>query len=105
MSSRHRMYREYLKEALKNRKDALEYLKAAMEDEDPRVFLIALNHVIEALGITKSELARKTGLSREYLYRGLSLAGNPRWDTMRKVLAAIGFKLEVGAGGRLKKAS
>jgi len=104
MRSKFRSYDESLKKALKNRNEALEYLKAAMTDEDPRVFLVAINDVIAALKISKTELARRTGLSREYLYRGLSIAGNPRWDTMWKVLNAIGFRLDVGPKS-LNKAS
>jgi probable addiction module antidote protein len=40
-------------------------------------------------------LAAKSGLSRESLYRALSEDGNPRLDTLMKVLTALGIKLTV----------
>jgi len=40
-------------------------------------------------------LARKTGLSRETLYRTLSKRGNPRLDTLAAILAAFGLRLTV----------
>lgn len=42
-------------------------------------------------------LARKTGLSRETLYRTLSTRGNPRLDTLAVILAAFGLRLTVQA--------
>ncbi len=38
-------YEEHLFERLKNPKEAAAYLNAALEDEDPRVFLVALKDV------------------------------------------------------------
>ncbi|MDZ7645602.1 MAG: helix-turn-helix domain-containing protein [Woeseiaceae bacterium] len=43
-------------------------------------------------------LARKTGLSRETLYRTLSRKGNPRLDTLTAILAAYGLRLSVQVG-------
>ncbi|MGH8291772.1 MAG: DNA-binding protein [Steroidobacteraceae bacterium] len=42
-------------------------------------------------------LARKTGLSRETLYRTLSARGNPRLDTLAAILKAFGLRLTVQA--------
>lgn len=41
-------YEGFLNEYLADPKDAVEYLNTAMEDEDPRVFLLALKHVAKA---------------------------------------------------------
>jgi probable addiction module antidote protein len=42
-----------------------------------------------------TELARRTGLSRETLYRTLSAKGNPRLDTLAAILSAFGLRLAV----------
>lgn len=51
------------------------YLEAALEGDDPRVFLMALKDVAEAYG-GLAKLAKTTGLNRENLYRMLS-GGQP----------------------------
>jgi probable addiction module antidote protein len=42
-----------------------------------------------------SELARKTGITREALYRSLSAEGNPELSTLTKVLRALGMRLTI----------
>ncbi|MDP4200483.1 MAG: putative addiction module antidote protein [Bacteroidota bacterium] len=79
---------------MKNPSEAAAYLRACLEDEDPRVFLIALGHVARANG-GLSLLARKTGLNRENLYRTLSPRGNPKIDSVGAVLRSLGMKLSV----------
>lgn len=44
-----------------------------------------------------TELSRTTQLNREALYRALSEKGNPRLDTLTKVLAAVGLRVSVSA--------
>ena len=84
-------YHDDLLERLKNPEYAREYLNAALADDDHRIFLIALRDVAEAHGI--SRLAARTRISREHFYRMLSKGGNPQWDTLRRVLDRIGFRL------------
>jgi len=75
---------------------AVEYLKAALEDDDePRVLLIALRHIAQAQGIAK--VAKAAGIERESLYRALSPRGNPRLSTLVAVTKAIGLRLTVEA--------
>ena len=75
---------------------AVEYLKAALEDDDePRVLLIALRHIAQARGIAK--VAKAAGIERESLYRALSPRGNPRLSTLVAVTKAIGLRLTVEA--------
>jgi putative addiction module killer protein/probable addiction module antidote protein len=75
---------------------AVEYLKAALEDEDePRVLLLALRHLAQAQGIAK--VAKAAGVERESLYRALSPRGNPRLSTLVAVTRAIGLRLTVEA--------
>jgi len=74
--------------------DIAEYLNAALEEEDDRVLLMALRNAVDAVG-GMSELARRTGLSRETLYRTLSERGNPRLSTLRAILKVFGVELAV----------
>ncbi len=87
-------YRESLLEALKNPEDAANYLNACLEDEDPRVFLLALRDVADARGGIKS-VSRDAHLNRESLYRMLSKSGNPSLDSLTAVLNACGLRLSV----------
>ena len=69
-------YDDLLMDMLKDRERALAYLNAALEEQDPRVFLIALRNVTQAPGGI-AEVAARSGLNRESLYRALSKKGNP----------------------------
>ena len=61
------------------------------EDGGEVAFLMALRHIVEARG-GMTQLAEKTGLSRESLYRSLSPKGNPTLRTMKQVIHATGLK-------------
>ena len=69
------------------------YLSAALTDPDPDVFLVAVKDVARARGM--SQLAKDTQLGRESLYKALSAAAKPRYDTMIKVINALGVRFEV----------
>jgi len=85
-------YKEDLQHRLKNKEYALEYLNLCLADEDPGVFLIALHDVIEAHAGFKA-FAKKTGLSREHMFRMLSKSGNPRFETLRAIAEGLGWQL------------
>jgi probable addiction module antidote protein len=72
-----------------------EYLTAALEDEDPDVFLTAVGNVAKARGMT--QIAQATGLGRESLYKALSPGAKPKYDTVLKVLRSLGVRLAVTA--------
>jgi probable addiction module antidote protein len=80
-------------EYLRDEADIAAYLEAAAAEEDPRVLAAALGDVARARGM--SELARKTGITREALYRSLSAEGNPELSTLTKVLRALGMRLTI----------
>lgn len=92
--SKTRSYKDDLLEALADPVEAREYLNAALEDENPEVFLLALRDVVEA-NSTIRELVRTTNCDRENLYRSLSEEGNPQLNSIRSILNQIGFKLAV----------
>lgn len=68
------------------------YLTAALEDEDPNIFLVAVKDVARARGMT--QLAKDTGLGRESLYKALAPGAKPRYDTLLKVVRALGISLQ-----------
>jgi probable addiction module antidote protein len=68
-----------------------EYLNAALEDENPDVFLKAIADIAKARGMSK--LAKDTGLGRESLYKALAPGAKPRYDTVLKLIRALGVDL------------
>ena len=95
MKRQFRDYQEKLLQDLQDEKLASAYLNVALADEDPRIFLLALKNVCEAYDIEMTELAKKTKLSRENLYRILSKKGNPKLTSIISLLNAVGFSLAV----------
>ncbi|MGE0241623.1 MAG: addiction module antidote protein [Parvibaculaceae bacterium] len=73
--------------------DVAIFLEAVLEDYDgdSRVIVKALGVAARALGMQK--IAKETGLNREGLYQALSGKGNPSFDTVLKVMHAIGVEL------------
>lgn len=68
-----------------------EYLTAALEDPNPDVFLTAVRDVARARGM--AQLAKDAGLGRESLYKALKPGAKPRYDTVLKLLHALGVKI------------
>lgn len=71
------------------------YLADAMESGNIEEIGDALGVVARAKGM--SDLARKTGMSRQALYKALSGDGNPEFTTIAKVADALGYKLSLVA--------
>ncbi|TAJ93214.1 MAG: putative addiction module antidote protein [Gammaproteobacteria bacterium] len=78
---------------LDNEETIAEFLTAALEDENPEVFLAAIAAAAKARGMTA--IANSTGLGRESLYKALAPGAKPRYDTILKVLHGLGIKLTV----------
>lgn len=78
-------------EYLENEAVIAEYLNAALEDENPNVFLVAIGDVARARGM--GQLAKDTGLGRESLYKALASGAKPRYDTVMKIVRALGIEL------------
>jgi probable addiction module antidote protein len=87
-------YDDLLIDMLKDKGQARAYLDAALDDSDPRIFLIALRNVTLAQG-GLAAVAARSGLNRESLYRALSDKGNPSMQTLTAVLEALGVRLSV----------
>ena len=76
---------------LKNRTPL--FADAVLEDGDPSLIAAGLGETARAIGVT--EFARQTGLSRETIYKGFVLGGNPTLDTLAKTTKALGLRLTV----------
>lgn len=70
-----------------------EYLNTVLEEGDAEDIITALGHVAKARGMSK--IAEETGLSRPSLYKALSQGSKPQFDTILKVLRAVGGNLNV----------
>ena len=70
-----------------------EYLNTVLEDGDTDDIITALGHVAKARGMSK--IAEETGLSRPSLYKALSHGSKPQFETVLKVLRAVGGTLNI----------
>jgi probable addiction module antidote protein len=80
-------------EHLKTDEDIKLFLKEAVEIGSYQDFVHALNTAARAKGMT--EVARQAGVTRASLYKSLAEDGNPRFDTIVKIIEALGCKLVV----------
>lgn len=86
-----------LAEHLRSPEDMAAYLEACLEEANGDAAFIAkaLGDIARAKGMT--QVARDAGLSRESLYKALSGERSPGFDTILKVLQALGLKLHAEA--------
>jgi len=73
------------------------YIEACLEEapDDPALLSAALGDIARAHGM--ADLAKRTGLTREGLYKALSKEGNPSLGTVLKVMHALGIKFTATA--------
>lgn len=84
-------------EHLRTPEEMAAYLEACIEEANGDASFIAkaLGDIAKAKGM--SQVARETGLSRESLYKALSGERSPGFDTILKVMNALGLKLRAEA--------
>jgi probable addiction module antidote protein len=80
-------------EHLRTPEEMAAYLEACFEEANGDAAFIAkaLGDIARAKGMM--QLSRETGLSRESLYKALSGERSPSFDTILKVVAALGLTL------------
>ena len=80
-------------EHLRTSQEMAAYLEASIEDAkgDAAFIAKALGDIARAKGMAK--VARDAGLSRESLDKALSGARSPAFDTVLKVVGALGLEL------------
>jgi probable addiction module antidote protein len=79
-------------EFLTETEDQTELLAEAVGSGDVHIVAAAIGLVARAKGMT--DLAMKTGIKRQALYRAFGENGNPTLETMLKVLPALGLQLK-----------
>ncbi|MDD2736881.1 MAG: putative addiction module antidote protein [Desulfuromonadaceae bacterium] len=84
-------------EHLRTPEEMAAYLEASLEEANGDAAFIAksLGDIARAKGM--SQVARDAGLSRESLYKALSGERIPSFDTILKIVAALGLKLHAEA--------
>ena len=84
-------------EHLRTPEEMAAYLEACIEEANGDAAFIAkaLGDIARAKGM--SQVARDAGLSRESLYKALSGERSPTFDTILKVISALGLKLHAEA--------
>jgi probable addiction module antidote protein len=78
---------------LETDEDIRGFLQEVANTGDTDDFIHALNIAARAKGMT--EIAQKAGVTRASLYKSLSENGNPRFETVSKVVEALGCKLVI----------
>jgi probable addiction module antidote protein len=70
-----------------------EYLNTVLEEGDNSDVITAIGHIAKSIGMTK--IAEETGLSRPSLYKAFFEGAKPQFETIMKVLKAIGGQISV----------
>ena len=78
---------------LDSEEDMAAYLDAVIELNNPKLLQAALGDIARAKGM--SSISSETGLSRESLYKSLCEQGNPRFETLAKVLDSLGLRFSI----------
>ena len=74
-----------------------EYLNQALVSGDTELLLSAIGDVAKARGM--AQIARDTGLGRESLYKAFAVGAKPRFETILKVLTALGVQMRANPRG------
>ena len=93
MKNKTRTSRYDVAEHLRTPQEMAAYLEACLEESNGDASLVAkaLGDIARAKGMT--QVARDAGLSRESLYKALSGERTPGFDTILKVVQALGIEL------------
>ncbi len=86
-----------MSEMLDSDEAVAEYLSQVMADGDADELVAALGHIARARGM--AQIARDAGLGRESLYKALAPGAKPRFDTVLRVVKALGVRLEARPAG------
>ena len=91
--ARNKTHRYDTAEHLRTQEEMALYLEASIEEArgDAALIAQALGNIARAKGMT--EIARASGLSRESLYQALSGDRSPGFDTILRVIDALGLRL------------
>jgi probable addiction module antidote protein len=82
-----------LADHINTEEDVCGILEAALEENDTALLLAVIGDVARSKGMAR--IAKDVNLTRESLYRSLSVDGNPSFSTVAKVLDNLGFQLSI----------
>lgn len=80
-------------EQLRDEQDIAAYITMVLEEGDPGELAHALGVIARARGMT--QIAAEAGMGREALYKALRADASPRFETILKVMHALGLRLSV----------
>ena len=72
-----------------------EYLSQVLAEGDTDELIRAVGHVAKARGM--AQIAKDSGLGRASLYKAFAPGAKPRFDTVVKVMRALGVELHAQA--------
>ena len=96
MGKKEKKYENSLIESLKNPVEAAAYLTVHLEGQGKyaeEIFLLALRDVAKAYGV--HEVAKRSKVGRESLYKTLSGSVNPKLKTFKSILDSVGLKMTI----------
>ena len=70
-----------------------EYLNTVLAEGNDSALIVALGNIARSIGMAK--IANETGMSRPSLYKALSDGSKPQFETIMKVLRAIGGQIQI----------
>ncbi|MDB5982238.1 MAG: addiction module antitoxin [Pseudomonas sp.] len=73
-----------------------EYLSQVLADGDNEEFLRAIGYIAKARGM--AQIAKDSGMGRESLYKAFAPGAKPRFDTVLRVMHALGIDLHAQPG-------
>jgi len=91
MARKIKTYAWDITEHLRTKEEMATYLNVVLEEGDPSLFVSAVGDIAKARGM--AEIAEKTGVSRESLYRSFRKGGDPKLTTLVGVMKSLGMKL------------
>lgn len=80
-------------EFLETEVDVKLFLKEALAENDPVFWQHCVSTAARSAGMAK--IAEKAGLNRESLYKAMKEGAHPRFDTVMRVLNAMGLQLSL----------
>ena len=86
-----------LADEIETKEDVIGTLEAvielAVQENDPEYLLKAIGDIARSKGM--AQIAQELNLDRASLYNSLSLAGNPSFFTVVKVLNNLGYRIKI----------
>ncbi len=76
---------------LNSKEDIESLLNDAWLSGDIKYFYVALGEVVKAVGV--SNVARKTGLSNQGIYKAIDPNSKPQFETISKIVMALGVNI------------